>query len=324
MLEDKGKSSMSEERIIGLSVDPNEIARWSIELERAIATSGRALKLVPDADPALVDYLVYNIDGGVTEFSAYPKLRAILNTWAGVEAVLGKVSWPQHVPFVRMVESGMTDGMSEYFVGHTMRYLLDIDRAQSQSSAAIWQKWTPPLARQTPVGILGLGELGSVTAGKLAALGFPVHGWSRTPKALAGVTCHHGAEGLETVLKTAQILILILPLTDNTRHVLNVQSLGLLPAGACVINAGRGPLIDDDALLAALETGHVRHATLDVFAVEPLPEDHRYWRHPRVTVTPHIAAETRFDTASEAILSQIGRDMDGFALQHIVDVRTGY
>ena len=112
---------MPEERIIGLSVDPEEVARWSIELERAIATSGRALRLVADADPEKVDYLVYNIDGGLTEFSDYTRLRAILNTWAGVEAVVGKVQWPPHVPFVRMVESGMTDGMSEYFVGHTMR-----------------------------------------------------------------------------------------------------------------------------------------------------------------------------------------------------------
>ncbi|MEM1298873.1 MAG: glyoxylate/hydroxypyruvate reductase A [Pseudomonadota bacterium] len=315
---------MSGERVIGLSVDQDETARWSIELERAIATSGRPLKLIPDADPATVDYLVYNIDGGVTEFSAYTRLRAILNTWAGVEAVVGKVSWPEHVPFVRMVETGMTEGMSEYFVGHTMRYLLDIDRAQGQSSAGVWQKWTPRLARHTPVGVLGLGELGTATAGKLAALGFPVHGWSRNPKALPGITCHDGPEGLEKILKTSQVLILILPLTESTRHVLNAQTLGLLPKGACIINAGRGPLIDDDALLGALHSGQVRHATLDVFATEPLPSDHPYWRNSNVTVTPHIAAETRFDTAAEAILLQIGRDLDGFALQHVVDARAGY
>ena len=315
---------MAEERIIGLSLGSDELTRMSIELERAIAASGRALKLDPSADPATVDYLVFNIDGGLTEFSAYPRLRAIFNTWAGVEAVLGKVNWPQHVPFCRMVESGMTDGMSEYFVGHTMRYMLDIDRAIGQSSAAIWQKWTPPLARQTPVGILGLGELGTATAGKLAALGFPVHGWSRTPKEIEGITCHHDQPGLERLLAEIRILILILPLTPGTRHILNARSIAMMQPGVCIINAGRGPLIDDEAMLAALASGHVRHATLDVFATEPLPEDHPYWRNPSVTVTPHIAAETRFDTAAEAIIRQIERDMDGFALQHVVDRARGY
>ena len=315
---------MTDQRIIGLAVGAGEQARLSIELERAIAASGRDLKLDADADPATVDYLVYNIDSGITEFSAYPRLRAIFNTWAGVEAVVDRVTWPEHVPFVRMVESGMTDGMSEYFVGHTMRYMLDIDRAQSQSAGGIWQKWSPPLARETPVGILGLGELGRATAAKLSALGFPVHGWSRSPKTLDAITCHHGPEGLDTLLSQVDILILILPLTDSTRHILNIRTLGVLKAGACIINAGRGPLIDDDALLAALANGHVRHATLDVFAVEPLPEDHLYWRNPKVTITPHIAAETRYDTAAQSILTQISRDIDGFALQHIVDTGRGY
>lgn len=315
---------MTETRIIGLSVDPDEGRLLTIELERAIAASGRDLRLVPDAAPADVDYLVYNIDGGVTDFSPYTRLRAIMNTWAGVEAIVGKIHWPAHVPFVRMVEPGMTEGMSEYFVGHTMRYLLDIDRAQAQSAAGVWKKWSPPLARHTRVGILGLGELGTETGRKLAALGFQVHGWSRSPKDLPDITCHHGAEGLDAVLGTAQILIMILPLTDATRHILNARTIGLMPEGAVVINAGRGPLIDDDALLAALADGHLRHATLDVFAVEPLPEDHGFWRNPKVTITPHIAAETRFDTGCIAIIEQIGRDMDGLAVQHVVDPARGY
>ena len=316
---------MSEEtRVIGLSVDPAEVPEWTDELQKAIAARDLPVRLQSDAAPEDVDYLVYNIDGGLTEFSAYPRLKVILNTWAGVEAVVGKVQWPEHVPFCRMAEDGMTDGMSDYFTGHAMRYILDIDRAIAQSADGVWQKYTPRLARQTTVGILGLGVLGQATAAKLTALGFAMHGWSRSQKALDGVTCHSGAEGLREILSKAEILILILPLTDQTRHVLNTENLALLPKGACVINAGRGPLIDDEALLAALASGHVRHATLDVFAVEPLPQDHAYWRHPGVTVTPHIAAETRFDTAAASIMDQIARHLDGKPLLQVVDPSRGY
>lgn len=218
----------------------------------------------------------------------------------------------------------MTEGMSEYFVGHTMRYILDIDRSIAQSQEGRWQQYSPRLARQTQVGILGLGVLGTATAGKLAALGFRVTGWSRSAKDVAGIACLHGDDGLRETLSRAEILILILPLTPETENLLDARTLALLPKGAAIINAGRGPLIDDAALLAALASGHIRHATLDVFRTEPLPEDHPYWRHPKVTVTPHIAAETRFDTAADSILEQIGRDMDGLALLHVVDRTRGY
>lgn len=311
-------------RTIGLALDADEYAAILPELERAVAASGRDLVVRPEAPAAEVDYLVYNIDSGITEFSAYTRLRAIFNTWAGVEAVVGHITFPEGVPFCRMVEPGMTEGMSEYFVAHTMRYLIDIDRAQAQSAEGLWQKWTPRLARQTSVGILGLGQLGAETGQKLATLGFPVHGWSRSPKAIEGISCHAGDTGLVHVLEQAHILILILPLTATTRDILNAERLALLPKGACVINAGRGPLIDDTALLDALATGHVKHATLDVFREEPLPGTHPFWKHPGITITPHIAAETRMDTAADAILAQICGDLDGIALQHVVDPVRGY
>ncbi|MEM7743760.1 MAG: glyoxylate/hydroxypyruvate reductase A [Pseudomonadota bacterium] len=315
---------MTTTRTIGLRLDDAEHATILPELRRAAAASGRDLTVDPDADPTEIDYLVYNIDSGVTEFSAFPKLRAIFNTWAGVEAVVGRITVPDGVPFCRMVESGMTDGMSEYFVAHTMRYLIDIDRAQAQSAGGLWQKWTPRLARQTPVGILGLGQLGAETGRKLAELGFPVYGWSRSLKSLDGIFCHADEAGLSEVLEKAQILILILPLTDDTREIMNAERLAQLPKGACLINAGRGPLIDDTALLDALASGHLKHATLDVFREEPLPGSHPFWRHPGITITPHIAAETRMDTAADAILVQICRDLDNAALQHIVDPVRGY
>lgn len=312
-------------RNIMMSMEPEEEPIWREVLARQIAASDLDLSLLPDgADPAEVDYLVYNIDGGIRDFTPFTRLRAILNTWAGVEQIVGKLDWPDGVAFTRMVEPGMTQGMAEYFTGHAMRYHLDIDRFQADSAETRWQKWSPPLTSMRTVGILGLGELGQATARLLVGLGFNVTGWSRSLKDVPGVTSLHGADGLAACLKTAEILVVILPLTDATRDILNAETLSLLPEGACIINAGRGPLIDDDALLAALASGKVRHATLDVFRQEPLPQDHGFWRNPGVTVTPHIASVTRPETACTAILEQIARDLDGKPFLHVVDRERGY
>ena len=157
-----------------------------------------------------------------------------------------------------------------------------------------------------------------------AGLGFRLAGWSRTPRSLPGIDCHHGPAGLPAVLAQAEILILILPLTQATENVLDATALAQLPQGACIVNAGRGGLIDDAALLAALDSGQVGHATLDVFRTEPLPAENPYWRHPKVTVTPHIAAETRPETAARTIAEQIARDLAGEPLKHVVDPVRGY
>jgi glyoxylate/hydroxypyruvate reductase A len=158
----------------------------------------------------------------------------------------------------------------------------------------------------------------------LATLGFPVTGWSRSEKSIDGITCHHGEAGLRTALTGAEIVVLLLPDTPATENTLNDETLALLPKGARLINPGRGPLIDDNALLAALDSGQVGHATLDVFRVEPLPLDHPYWAHPNVTVTPHIAAETRAITAARVIAENIRRGEAGEPLLHLVDRSLGY
>ena len=312
-------------RTVLMSMEPEEMPVWRDAFERQIAVSDMDLTLLPDdAEPSDVDYIVYNVDGGIRDFAPFTRLRAILNTWAGVEAVVGHLDWPEHIPFTRMVDPGMTQGMAEYFTGHAMRYHLDIDRFVADSADGRWLKWSPPLASKRSVGILGLGELGQATANMLTGLGFDVTGWSRSAKAVPGVTCLHGAEGLKATLQAAEILIVILPLTDATRDILNADTLALMPKGACVINAGRGPLIDDAALLQAIDTGHIRHATLDVFRTEPLPQDHGFWRNPKITVTPHIASITRPETACMSILQQIRRDLDGKPLLHVVDRERGY
>lgn len=315
---------MTSSRIIGIGLPAEDAPKWIDALEAAIAESGRLIHVQADARPEEVDYLVYNPFSQIQDFTPYTRLRAILNTWAGVEKILGQVPLPEHVPFIRMVEEGMNQGMSEYFTGHVLRYHLDIDRALAQSAEARWEEWEPPLARDRRVGILGLGVLGQSIAAMLGAVGFSLSGWSRSPKSIPGIECHHGEEGLRQVLSQSEILVVILPLTDETRDVLNEATLAQLPRGACIINAGRGELIDDDALLAAVESGHIRHATLDVFRVEPLPGDHAFWRHKQITITPHIAAISRHDSGARAIIHQIGRDMDGLDFQNVVDKARGY
>ena len=149
-------------------------------------------------------------------------------------------------------------------------------------------------------------------------------GWSRCQKAVPGIVCHSEEEGLRNLLGQASIVVLLLPDTPATQNTLNADSLALLPKGAVVINPGRGPLIDDDALLAAVDAGQIAHATLDVFRIEPLPAEHPFWSHPRVTVTPHIAAETRAATAALAVVENIARSEAGAPLFNVVDRQSGY
>lgn len=281
------------------------------------------LRMSPEeADPAGVAYLVLAPNGPVQDFGPYTGLKAVLSLWAGVEVAIG-LDLPEEVPLVRMVEEGLTLGMIDYVVGHTLRHHLDIDRFV-RSGPVPWEEGAPPLARDRTVAVLGLGALGAACAERLAQNGFRTLGWSRSPKEIPGVDCRSGEDGLETVLREAEILSLLLPQTPDTLRLLDARRIGMLRPGACIVNAGRGPLIDHAALLAALDEGRIRHATMDVFDEEPLPPDHPYWRHPRVTVTPHIASVTRPETASEALVAQIARGERGEAFRHVVDRAKGY
>lgn len=299
-------------------------SRWpayEAPLRAALAEAGLDVDLVRDAAPETVDAMIY-APGGETpdDFTPYTACRAVLSLWAGVEKIVGNRTLTQ--PLCRMVDPGLTEGMVEYVTGHALRYHLGLDRVLATQDR--WEPVVPPLARERPVAVLGLGALGAGCARALAGLGFPVLGWSRRPKDLPGIACHHGRDGLKTVLSRAQIVVTLLPATPGTENTLNAETLGWLPKGAAIINPGRGPLIDDEALLAALASGQVGAATLDVFRVEPLPPDHPYWAHPKVTVTPHIAAETRAVTAARVVVENLRRLSTGEPLLHLVDRAEGY
>jgi glyoxylate/hydroxypyruvate reductase A len=298
--------------------------RW--HLTDAAATAGIEITLHMDPegiDPAMVDFLIFAANGPVQDFTPYTGLSGILNLWAGIEAVL-ELNPPANVPLVRMVEDGLTLGMIDYVTGHVLRHHIDVDRYINCAPIAEWEVNYPPLARDRTVGVLGLGALGGTCAVRLAAQGFRVIGWSRSPKDLPGVDCRSGAPALDKTIAEAEILVLLLPLTDATHRLLDARRIASMPPGACLVNAARGPLIDHPALLAALNAGHLRHATMDVYDVEPLPPGDSYWTHPRVTVTPHIASVTRPETASQAIIGQIARHRRGDAFLHVVDRARGY
>ena len=300
-------------------------SRWAVyerPLRTALAAEGVSAKLGTDLAPEDVDYIVYAPNSDVQDFTPFTRLKAVMNLWAGVEDVVGNPTLK--VPLTRMVDDeGLTQGMVEWVTGHVLRHHLGMD-AHIVNPDRSWSPDVPPLSRDRKVTILGLGALGQACAAAPTGLGFPVKGWSRSAKTVPGVTCHHGDAGLEAALRSAEIVVLLLPSTPATQNVMNAYTLSLLAPGAVVVNPGRGPLIDDGALLSALDSGQVGHATLDVFRTEPLPAGDPYWHHPKVTVTPHIASETRPDSAARVIAANVARAERGEPLLHVVDRDAGY
>lgn len=286
---------------------------------------GAAFGVWPDdvGDKAAYDYAIaWKPPVGV--LASFPNLKGILSLGAGVDGILSDTELPASVPVVRMVDRCLTEGMSEYVLYWTIHYHRKLDVYMNWVSQGIWKRLRQIDTRERKVGFLGLGELGTDAATKVAALGFDVAGWSRSPKDVPNVTSFHGADGLKPFLARSEILIVLLPLTDATEGIVNADLLAGLPEGACVINAARGPHVVDEDLLAALDSGHIRAATLDVFHVEPLPADHPFWSHPKVTVTPHMASLTVPSSAADWIAENIRLIEDGKPPLNRVDLQKGY
>ena len=295
--------------------------RYKAPLQDALDDKSLDYELGTTITPSEVDFIIYAPSSSLQDFSPYTKLKAVLNLWAGVEGVTNNKTL--NVPLARMVDSGLTDGMVEWVTGHTLRHHLGIDK-HIHGQDGIWRSYVPPLAKDRIVTILGLGTLGTACGIALKRLGFNVRGWSRREKRVDGIICFYGDDQVDSSLMDADIVVLLLPDTPLTQNILNQHTLNLLKRGAFVLNPGRGPLIDDDALLAALETGQIEHATLDVFRIEPLPKNHQYWSNNKVTVIPHKASETRPRTASQVIAMNIKRAENGQKLLYLVDRENGY
>jgi glyoxylate/hydroxypyruvate reductase A len=280
-------------------------------------------RIWPDiGDPKDVRYLAAWIPpDDVAE--TFPNLEILFSTGAGVDQFdLAKL--PPHLPLVRMVEPGIIDGMVEYVTMATLALHRDLLVYIGQQHAQTWEQIRVVPASDRHVGVLGLGVLGQAVCDKLASFGFQVAGWSRSPRSLEDVVTFCGSEQLEAFLGRSDILICLLPLTPETRGFLNGSLISKLPRGAKLINVGRGAHLDQEALCAALNSGQISHAVLDVTDPEPLPADHPLWRNPRVLITPHIASMTQPKTAAHFVLDNLRRHRTGQPLVGLVDRTRGY
>ncbi|MGR3793816.1 2-hydroxyacid dehydrogenase [Vannielia sp. SX4] len=302
---------------------PNFWKKYEAPLPRALAEAGINARVFQPGEVAAedVDYIVFAPNGPVEDFAPFVKAKAALSLWAGVESVVGNETL--QMPLARMVDTSLTEGMVEWVTGQVLRHHLGLDR-HIVNPAHEWKFVIPPLARDRVVTVLGLGALGRACAEALVALNFRVRGWSRSTKEVAGVESFSGDDGLLAAVEGAEIVVLLLPDTPATENVMDARAFAAMAEGGFVINPGRGPLIDDAALLAALDSGQLAHATLDVFRQEPLPEGHAFWAHPKVTVTAHTASETRPWSASQAVAANILRAEAGEELVGLVDRGAGY
>jgi glyoxylate/hydroxypyruvate reductase len=301
---------------------PRAQKRWSPHLAAAFAD--REVRFWPEiGDAAAIEYaLVWQPEPGL--LASLPNLKLIASLAAGVDHILRDPAAPRHVPIMRLVDPYMTQAMSEYVALQVLRlHRQDFDYRAHQA-AAEWHEHGQKNAAERPVGILGFGQLGQDAGRKLQAIGFDVAGWSRSPKEVPGFTCHAGAAGLDELLARSEILVSLLPSTDETEGILNAGLFARLPRGAGLVNAGRGRHLVEADLLAALDGGQLSAAALDVFREEPLPATHPFWRHPRIIVTPHIAAETNPPTATAIIGKAIDDFEAGLPLANLIDPRRGY
>jgi glyoxylate/hydroxypyruvate reductase A len=301
--------------------------RWKSRFDDVC--KGRRVWLLPDpaCDPAEATYAaVWKPAQGA--LAGFPNLRVIFNLGAGVDALMADPSLPK-VPLVRVSVGDLTARMTEYVVLHVLMHHRQELYLRSCQREKKWQPKHQWPASAISVGIMGLGTLGSNAATLVRQLGFAVSGWSRTPKQLDGIACFHGKAQLDDFLNQTDILVCLLPLTPDTRGILDHELFSKLhragPMGAPVlINAGRGGLQNETDILACLDDGTLAGASLDVFTKEPLPADSRFWTHPKVVLTPHNAADTDPEEISRYVARQIDRFESGDALENVVEAARGY
>ena len=250
-------------------------------------------------------------------------LKAMFNIGAGVDAIM-KLRLPPQTQVVRLDDAGMSVQMAEYVCHAVIRHFREFDGYEADIAAGQWSYRKPRSRADWPVGVMGLGVLGERVAKALGVFEFPVHGWSRSPKQIDGITCHSGAEGFNGFLAASKVLVNLLPLTPDTQNILSRETMGRLQPGGYVINVARGAHLVEDDLIALLDSGHLAGATLDVFRTEPLPADHPFWQHPKVTVTPHTSARTLRDESIAQIAGKIVALARGESIAGVVHRDRGY
>ena len=302
------------------NLDSARAAAFAVVFERALPEVPLSL------DPASVDPddVRYLLSWQVPEdVDRYPNLEIMFSTSAGIDQIAFD-TLPANVKLVRMVEDGIIRMMQEYVALSVLMLHRNFVGYKEQQAKAVWQAIAQPQAAERRIGVLGLGVLGQAVLERLAPFGFELSGWSRSAKSIPGVTCLSGEEGFAKLIATSDILICLLPLTGETTGLLDAGLFSRLPQGASLVQVGRGSHLDPQALLDALDRGHLSPAVLDVTEPEPLPAAHPFWSHPRIMLTPHIASITQPTTAALAVSDNIRRHLQDQDLIGLVDRTRNY
>ncbi|MBC8159147.1 MAG: glyoxylate/hydroxypyruvate reductase A [Rhodospirillales bacterium] len=283
------------------------------------------IRVWPDAmgDVSDIEYAIIGVPhSGI--LGNLPNLKAVLSLWAGVDALLADPDFPHHIPLARMVDPLLAVDMTHFAIHWALHFHRGLHHYAGLQARREWLQIAYPEASERRVGVMGLGVLGTDAATRLAALGFDVAGWDAMEKSIDGVTSFVGADQLKAFLNRTEILIVLLPLTDETRGIINTETLSMLPESAFVISLARGAHIVDADMIAALDAGRVERAVLDAFVSEPLPDNHPFWSHPGAILTPHVASKTTPRTAAAEIAIDFRRLQAGEAPRHLVDMEKGF
>jgi glyoxylate/hydroxypyruvate reductase A len=299
---------------------PHEI--WTPHLRRLIPE----LDIRTEDDPARRSDITYCIAWRPQpgSFAALPNLKVVFSMGAGVDGIVADATYPRHVPLSRVVDPTLSQAMTEYVVLNVLywhRRMHDLEGLQKQKK---WRQFGAPRAPDVRVGIMGFGVLGQSAALALKALNYQLLGWSATPKAMDGVTTFHGKDQLDSFLSKTDILVCLLPLTPDTTGILNARTFSKLPDGACIINCARGGHQVEADIIAALDSGRLRGASLDVFNTEPLPDTSPLWSHPKIRISPHNAAMTDPASFMAHVAATIRRMDQGLPPENLVDFARGY
>jgi glyoxylate/hydroxypyruvate reductase len=252
-------------------------------------------------------------------------VKAIFLTGSGADGILRfGDAIPRHIPVVRLTDAGMGAQMAEYVTHAVLRYYRRFHEYEDLARAGEWAPLLPPVREDFAVGVLGAGVLGSRVLEALKPFGFPLRTWSRSARAIDGVQCFHGADGLDTFLRGTRVAVCMLPLTDETNNILNLTNMSKMPQGSFIVNVGRGGHVSEPDLLNLMRTGHIEAATLDVFRHEPLPAQHPFWKEPRITITPHISALTLRRESVQQIAGKMRQLAKGEAVADVIDRSIGY
>ena len=307
---------------IVLKVGPKYADCWKRHLSDLLPNS-EVILADQNIDPATIDYaVVWQPEPGWLK--TFVNLKCIISVGAGIDHILTDPDLPQEKPIIRTTSNDLTVRMREYVCLHVLRIhrrLEDVEKAQAFQH---WKQIIEPPAHRRGVGVMGLGNLGGDCAKALAMIGFNVVGWSLNTKEVEGIDVFSGQERKTAFLKRSEILVCLLPLTSQTRGILNAELFATLPKGASLINVARGQHLVEEDLLKAIELGHISSATLDVFEEEPLPSGHAFWAHPNILVTPHIASLIDPASGGRKIADNILRFEAGEPLPDMIDLTKGY